>query len=269
MKTLGVKMAQPQRDHKKDLKGIEEVDRILAVASGKGGVGKTTVAINLAIALVQEGNRVGLLDADTYGPSVPLMLNLTTEPQADGDMVLPVERYGLRVISYGMSIAPDKAFIWRGPLVSKMLRRLFAQVQWGGLDYLVIDLPPGTGDPSMTVARLVPRTEVLMVTTPQEVAMADVRRAIDLFTRHELRILGLVENMSYFLHGPDNQPIEIFGKGGGEKLSRETGLPLLGRIPIELAIGQGGDTGQPLMTTSADSPAGKVFRALAAYIGKK
>lgn len=263
MKNQNEKPEQLKMAQAKKLPGIERVDRILAVASGKGGVGKTTVAVNLALALAQQGHKVGLLDADTYGPSIPLMLGLSAKPASEEGMAIPLEKFGLRVMSFGMSIDPDKAFIWRGPLVSKMIRQLFAQVKWGKLDYLVVDLPPGTGDPSMTVARLVPKTEVLMVTTPQEVAMADVRRSIDLFRKHEIRILGIIENMSFFVCGHTSQPIDIFGHGGGEKLSQEMGVPLLGCIPLELEIRQGGDCGTPLMITSEDSAARQVFETIA------
>ncbi|MBV5305059.1 MAG: Mrp/NBP35 family ATP-binding protein [Desulfobulbaceae bacterium] len=248
------------------LKGVEKVTRFLAVASGKGGVGKTTVAVNVALALARQGCKVGLLDADIYGPSVPMMLGVTETLDQVNGMILPLEKYGLRIVSLGMTAGQNDAFIWRGPLVSKMLHNLLDQVQWGELDYLVIDLPPGTGDPSIAIAQALPHCLVLMVTTPQEVALADVRRSIGLFHKTGQTIIGLVENMSYFLPTPSAQPIEIFGHGGGEKLSQETGIPLLGRVPIELELRQGGDSGIPLMVSAPESLAAVVFQEIGRQI---
>ncbi|MCB2184096.1 MAG: Mrp/NBP35 family ATP-binding protein [Desulfobulbaceae bacterium] len=251
---------------KAPLKGIEKVKHFLAVASGKGGVGKTTIAVNVALALVKQGKRVGLLDADVYGPSVPLMLDLSDALDQKESMIIPVEKYGLRIVSLGMTAGQNEAFIWRGPLVSKMIHKLLAQVEWGELDYLVIDLPPGTGDPSITVAQAIPQCSVLMITTPQEVALADVRRSIGLFNKIGQTIVGLVENMSYFLPSQSAQPIEIFGSGGGERLSQEANIPLLGAIPLDLRLRQGGDDGIPLMVSAPNSSAGLVFQSIAQKI---
>jgi len=251
------------------LRGIEKVRYFLAVASGKGGVGKTTIAVNLALALAKNGNKVGLLDADIYGPSVPLMLGLSEALDEEDDMILPKEKFGLRIVSLGMTARQDEAFIWRGPIVSKMIRQLLGQVKWGELDYLVIDLPPGTGDPSITVAQAIPHCSILMITTPQEVALADVRRAIGLFQKTGQTIVGLVENMSYFLCTHSEQPIEIFGHGGGKKLSRETDLPLLGSIPLDLELRQGGDSGIPLMVSAPDSATGHVFQQIAKKLNER
>jgi len=248
---------------KPPLKGIEKVRHFVAVASGKGGVGKTTVAVNLALSLAASGYKTGLLDADIYGPSIPTMMALSDPLDQAGEMILPNEKYGLRIISLGMTAGQDEAFIWRGPLVSKMISQLLGQVKWGELDYLVIDLPPGTGDPSITIAQLIPQASILMVTTPQEVSLTDVRRAISLFRKHNLQIVGLVENMSYFTCEHSSQPIEIFGHGGGEKLSREAGLPLLEKIPLDLNLREGGDTGTPLMASAPDSEVGLVFKKIA------
>lgn len=245
------------------LKGIEKVKNFLAVASGKGGVGKTTVAVNVALALAKLGFKVGLLDADVYGPSVPLMLDLSDTTDQVDNMIIPKEKYGLHIMSLGMSIGENEAFIWRGPLVSKMIHRLLGQVKWGELDYLVLDLPPGTGDPSITIAQAIPRCSVLMITTPQEVALADVRRSIALFNKIGQPIVGLVENMSYFLCNHSTTPIEIFGRGGGEKLSDETNIPLVGAIPLDLDLREGGDKGVPLMVSSPDSATGLVFQEIA------
>lgn len=248
---------------KHPLAGLEKVRHVLAVASGKGGVGKTTIAVNVALALARKGCRVGLLDADVYGPSIPVMLAIDDLPEWENEVILPVEKFGLRIMSLGMLTPKGVSVIWRGPLVSKVIRQMLGDVMWGDLDYLVVDLPPGTGDPSITIAQSIPSAGTLIVTTPQEVALADVRRAIDLFKKFEMSIIGLVENMSYFLYGESDQPILIFGRGGGEKLSQEFGLPLLGKIPIDLAIGKSGDAGVPLMISSPDSDAGRIFQDIA------
>ncbi len=245
------------------LPGVEQVKRIVAVASGKGGVGKTTVAVNLALALVAAGRRVGLLDADVYGPSVPLMLALAGEPERDNGFVLPLTKHGLKVLSLGLAAGEEDAFIWRGPLVAKMIRHLLGQVRWGVLDYLVVDLPPGTGDPSITIAQSLPGAFVLMVTTPQEVALADVRRAVTLFRKQKLQIAGFVENMAPFQPVPGAGPIALFGAGGGERISRETGLPLLVSLPFAMELGQGGDTGVPLQISAPESASGRLFTELA------
>ncbi|NLI82700.1 MAG: Mrp/NBP35 family ATP-binding protein [Deltaproteobacteria bacterium] len=248
---------------KHPLKGIERVSRFIAVASGKGGVGKTTVAINLALALAREDLNVGLLDADMYGPSIPTMLGLMQRPRVEGGMLLPLEKFGLKVMSFGFFVEEKQALIWRGPLVSKTLKQLMDDVMWGDLDCLVVDLPPGTGDPSITVAQSIPSVSVVMVTTPQEVALADVRKAIGMFRDMNIRIAGIVENMSYFLHGDSKEKIEIFGSGGGAILSRESGLPLLGSIPIDLGLRKGGDAGVPLLYDSPNSETGEIFKGIA------
>ena len=245
------------------LSGLEQVRQVLAVASGKGGVGKTTIAVNLALALAGEGLRVGLLDADVYGPSVPIMLGLQQTPKWEGKTLIPVRKFGLSIMSLGMLSEQGQAIIWRGPMVGKAIRQLLNQVRWGELDYLVIDLPPGTGDSSITVAQSIPESTVLIVTTPQEVALADVRRAVELFRKFDLKIIGLVENMSYFMCGHSSEPIEIFGRGGGKKLSKETGLPLLGSIPIEIEISKTGDSGTPLMVSVPNSETGRIFQTIA------
>ncbi len=246
--------------------GLDQVSQVLAVASGKGGVGKTTIAINLALALAAQGKRVGLLDADVYGPSVPVMLGLNQPAKWEGKTLIPVEKYGLAIMSLGILSEEGQAIIWRGPMVGKAIHQLLEQVRWGRLDFLVVDLPPGTGDPSITIAQQIPDSSVLLVTTPQEVALADVRRAVGLFRTFDLNIIGLVENMSYFMCGHTVEPIEIFGifgAGGGQKLSEETGVPLLATIPIEMEISRAGDSGTPLLVSAPDSDPARVFRALA------
>lgn len=250
-------------------KGIAQVKEIVAVASGKGGVGKTTVAVNIALSLAGQGLRVGLLDADVYGPSIPIMLDLAGEPESTAEgMIHPLEKFGIKVMSLGMSAKQDEAFIWRGPLVAKMIRYLLGNVEWGELDYLVVDLPPGTGDPSITIAQAIPRCRILMITTPQKLALADVQRAIDLFRKYNLNIVGLVENMSYFISEPGAEPLNIFGRGGGERLSRDYNLPLLGAIPLDLTIRNSEDRGLPLMAAEPESPAGVIFKKIAQSISK-
>ncbi|NLI33343.1 MAG: Mrp/NBP35 family ATP-binding protein [Deltaproteobacteria bacterium] len=248
---------------KHPLKGIERVSHFVAVASGKGGVGKTTVAVNLALALARENLNVGLLDADVYGPSIPTMLGLMDRPRAESGMLLPLEKFGMKIMSFGFFIEGKQALIWRGPLVSKTLKQLLDDVMWGDLDCLVVDLPPGTGDPSITVAQSIPSVSVVMVTTPQEVALADVRKAVCMFRDMNIRIAGIVENMSYFIHGDSEERIEIFGSGGGATLSRESGIPLLGSIPIDLGLRKGGDSGIPLMYDAPNSDTGEVFKGIA------
>ena len=254
---------------KHPLRGIEKVARFLAVASGKGGVGKTTMAINLALALSRQGLQVGLLDADVYGPSIPTMLGLAERPRAESSMLIPPEKFGLKIMSFGFFVEGKKAVIWRGPLVSKTIKQLLDDVMWGNLDCLVVDLPPGTGDPSITIAQSIPSVAVVMVTTPQEVALADVRRAIQMFEEMNIRICGIVENMSYFSCSHSQERIAIFGSGGGETLSRETGLPLLGSIPIDMELGKGADRGEPLMINLPNSETAKVFKAIAQAVGSR
>lgn len=243
--------------------GIENVRKFIVVASGKGGVGKTTVAVNLALALARQGYRVGLMDADIYGPSIPTMLALHEEPVREGDELIPLTRFGMSVMSLGFLMGADQPVIWRGPLASKAVLDLLRQVKWGGLDFLVVDLPPGTGDPVITIAKSLPAAEVVMVTTPQRVALADVKRAVSMFRRLHCHVAGIVENMAWFSTGPEGERIEIFGHGGGAALSRETGIPLLGSVPIEIALREGGDTGVPIVESAPDNPASQVFVQLA------
>ncbi len=253
---------------------VDEIKGVLEGLPGVAGVDVRMTALNQEELgqlfpkhpLAGKGKRIGLLDADVYGPSVPVMLAVDEMPERENQMIIPVEKFGLRVMSLGMLTEKGRSIIWRGPLVSKAIKQLLEEVMWGELDYLVVDLPPGTGDPSISVAQSIPRASVLMVTTPQEVALADVRRAIDLFKKFDLNIVGLVENMSYFFAGRSEKPIEIFGRGGGKKLSREFGLPLLGEIPLDPVIVRGGDAGVPLMISSPDSEAGRVFQAIAEQI---
>lgn len=243
--------------------GIQKIKYFIAVASGKGGVGKTTVAINLALALQQQGFKVGLLDADIYGPSVPTMLDLHQEVEIEQGLIKPLDKFGLKIMSIGFMIDEDQPVIWRGPMVSKTIKKFLNNVQWEELDYLVVDLPPGTGDPSITIAQSLVDASIVIVTTPQKVALADVKKAISMFRKMEKSIAGIVENMSYFSCEHSDERIEIFGKGGGDVLSRETGFDLLGELPIDIELRLGGDVGKPLMVDHADSKTGKIFKTIA------
>jgi ATP-binding protein involved in chromosome partitioning len=226
---------------------IPGVKNLVAIASGKGGVGKTTVAVNLALALVKLGHKVGLLDADVYGPNVPIMLGTTQEPLATMDKrIIPVEVAGLKMISMGLLNPGDKPMIWRGPMLHSVITQFLRSVQWGELDYLVIDLPPGTGDVQLTLIQTVAVTGAVVVTTPSTVALADVRKAIEMFRQVSVEVLGVVENMSTFACPHCGKPIDIFGHGEGAKTAQAYGVPVLGEIEIDPRIRIGGDTGKPV-----------------------
>ncbi len=234
--------------------------RVLAVASGKGGVGKSTVTANLAVALAQEGSRVGVLDADVYGFSIPRLLGLDGRPTVIDQTIVPLERWGVRAISMGMLVDRDEAVIWRGPLLHKALITFITEVHWGELDLLLLDLPPGTGDVSITVAQQLPRAEVLVVTTPQQAAVEVAARAARMAHKVNLRVAGVVENMSY-LDGPD--PVAVFGEGGGQRLAERLGVPLLARIPLDPRICEAGDAGEPVVVRYPDSAGARAFQQAA------
>ncbi len=228
-----------------DMEGIKHVRRIIAIASGKGGVGKSTVTVNLAIALNNLGKTTGILDADFHGPDIPIMMGVDERPVGSKGMLIPLEKYGVKLMSTATLAGEGVPIVWRGPLVNKAVKEFLGKVKWGELDYLIVDLPPGTGDATITVTKSIPLDGVIVVTTPQKVAIADVRRAIGLFKTEEIPILGIVENMSY-LKLPDTDDImDIFGSGGGEKLANAFNVPLLAQIPIEPSIRIGGDKGAP------------------------
>jgi ATP-binding protein involved in chromosome partitioning len=242
---------------------IPGVKNLIAVASGKGGVGKTTVAVNLAMALAKMGNRVGLLDADVYGPNVPTMLGTHEQPQATGErQILPVQVHGLRVISMGLLVPEDRPMIWRGPMLHSVIQQFLHSVVWGELDYLVVDLPPGTGDVQLTLIQTVPVTGAIIVTTPSIVALADVRKAIEMFRQVNTDILGVVENMSYF-RAPDGSRHYIFGQGEGRRVAEQFGVPFLGEIELDPQIRIGGDTGKPVALDDREAPAARGFYAVA------
>jgi ATP-binding protein involved in chromosome partitioning len=237
------------------------VQHVVAVASGKGGVGKSTVAVNLALALRDQEQRVGLLDADIYGPSIPIMLGIsgTYDPN---QTAWPLERYGLKVMSMGFWVDPAKPVIWRGPLVHRYLTAFLTQIPWGPLDYLIVDLPPGTGDAQLTMTQTVPLSGAVIVTTPQDVSLVDARKGLEMFREVHVPVLGIIENMSYFL-GEDGKRYEIFRHGGGRKLAAAAGVPFLGEVPIDPRITECGDSGEPIVRRHPDSAAAQAFQQLA------
>jgi ATP-binding protein involved in chromosome partitioning len=240
------------------------VDAIIAVGSGKGGVGKTTLAVNLAIALSRLGHKVGLLDADVYGPNVPLMLGTSESPRVLGEnRIEPLQVHGLKVISVGLLNPGDKPLIWRGPMLHSIIRQFLGSVEWGLLDYLVVDLPPGTGDVALSLIQTVPLTGAVVVSTPSDVALQDARKAIEMFRQVKVDIVGLVENMSYFVCPHCNHEIDIFSKGGGERTAKQFDIPFLGNIELDPDIRKSGDTGMPAVLGGEDSPHAKSLFAFA------
>ncbi len=239
------------------------VRRIVAVASGKGGVGKSTVSVNLALALAQSGAAVGLLDADIYGPNVPRMLGELGRPKAHEGKIVPLVRHGLRVISVGYLLGEQSPIIWRGPLVAQALKQLLHEVHWGELDYLIVDLPPGTGDTQLTLVQAVPLTGGVIVTTPSAVALMDAERGLRMFREARVPILGIVENMSYFICPHCQGETDIFSRGGGRQVSDSLGVPFLGEIPLNPTIREGGDTGAPVVVAMPESPEAQIFRNVA------
>jgi ATP-binding protein involved in chromosome partitioning len=252
--------AQPPPVAAPALTPLPGVRRVIAVASGKGGVGKSTVAVNLALALKTLGNRVGLLDADIYGPSVPLMMGTEATPRAGQDKkIYPVEKYGINLISMGFFLDDKSPVIWRGPIVMSIVRQFLRDVLWGELDYLIVDLPPGTGDAALTLAQEVPLSGGVIVSTPQDVALLDVQRGIAMFRQVNVPILGVIENMSYYVCPDCGEREEIFGHGG----VRKTGLEVLGEVPIVEEVRTGGDVGKPLVVQHPEHPVSQVFRQIA------
>ena len=239
------------------------VKNVIAVGAGKGGVGKTTVAVNLALALAKSGGKVGVIDADIYGPNVPIMLGMKGQLTTDGEKIMPAEKYGLQVISMGFLTGDDAPIIWRGPMLHGALQQFFREVKWVDLDYLVVDLPPGTGDVALSLSQTVPVAGAIVVTTPQQVSLADSRRAMAMYKKLNIPPLGIIENMSYFACPSCGHEADIFGHGGGEQMAAELGVPFLGRIPIYQPIREGSDSGVPLIISEPDSPAARAFIAAA------
>ncbi len=239
---------------------IPNVKHVIAVSSGKGGVGKSTVASNLACAFALTGAKVGLLDADLYGPNIPMMMGSTTGPEQKDGKIVPVESYGVKLISMAYLVPEDAPLVWRGPMAHQYLQAFFRDVLWGELDYLLIDLPPGTGDIQLSLSQMVPLAGTITVTTPQEVALYDVRKGMAMFQKVNVPLLGIVENMSHFICGHCGERTEIFSYGGGERAAEKLGVPFLGRIPIDPAIRSGGDTGHPIVVADPASPQAAAIR---------
>ncbi len=243
--------------------GIPGVAQIIAVASGKGGVGKSTVAVNLALGLARLGLKVGLLDADIYGPSVPRLLDIRDKPQAEGKKLRPIEKYGIKTMSIGFMVKEDEAMIWRGPMVQSALTQMMADVLWAPLDVLVLDMPPGTGDAQLTIAQRVPLKGAVIVSTPQDLALIDARKGIAMFQKTQVPILGIVENMSVFICPDCGHAHHIFGQGGARGTAAKLGAPFLGEIPLLPRIREMSDAGTPVMVESPDGPEAKAFMAVA------
>jgi ATP-binding protein involved in chromosome partitioning len=238
---------------------IPGVKNIVAVGAGKGGVGKTTLAVNLAAALAARGSRVGMIDGDIYGPNVPIMLGVQGQLAADGDKIVPAEKFGIKVVSMGFLTDDESPVIWRGPMLHSVVRQFFHDVKWGELDYLIIDMPPGTGDVALSLSQTVPVAGAIVVTTPQEVSLVDSRRAVRMYQKLNIPVLGLIENMSYFACPNCAHESDIFGRGGGERTAEAMEVPFLGRVPIYEPIRRGGDAGQPLVIAEPESPAARAF----------
>ena len=238
---------------------IPGVRNIIAVGAGKGGVGKSTVAVNLALALSRYGGRVGMIDADIYGPNIPIMLGVRTQLETDGKKIVPAESHGIPVVSMGFLTQDETPIIWRGPMLHGVVQQFFREVRWEELDYLIVDMPPGTGDVALSLSQTVPVSGAVVVTTPQTVSLADTRRAVAMYKKLNVPTLGLVENMSYFVCPSCDHESDIFGKGGGEAAAEEMGVPFLGRIPIYQSIREGGDSGNPIVVAEPDSAAARAF----------
>ena len=242
---------------------LPKVKYYIAVASGKGGVGKSTVAVNLAVAIAKKRKNVGLMDADIWGPSLPIMLGVTDRPHAtDENKIIPLEKYGLKLMSIGFLISDDETVIWRGPMVHGAIKQFIEDVEWGDTEYLVVDRPPGTGDAQLSIVQTAPLSGGLIVTTPQDVALVDVKRGVNMFRKLNVPIVGVVENMSY-LDVPGAEPMDIFGRGGGRRMAEKFEVPFLGEIPLDPRIRKGGDSGVPIVESDPDTAAGKAFDALA------
>jgi len=245
------------------------IKNVIAVASGKGGVGKSTVAVNIAVALAEAGAKVGLMDADVYGPNIPLMMGVDQLPPPNAaNRIPPAVAYGVKMISVGFMVKPSQPIVWRGPMLHTAINQFVQDVDWGELDYLIVDLPPGTGDAQLSLAQTISATGGLIVTLPQQVSLDDARRGLEMFRELKIPLLGVVENMSY-LEMPDGQKMDVFGSGGGKKLAEEAGVQFIGEIPMDPAVREGGDNGKPVIISRPDSNAAKALRAIAADVSLK
>lgn len=264
--TMDAEVPKNQINKSENLPGVKHV---LAIASGKGGVGKSTVSANLACALAANGARVGLMDADIYGPSIPTMFGVRREPYVANKKMIPIEAHGVRLISIGFLVKEEEAMIWRGPMLMGAIRQFIVDVEWGELDYLLVDLPPGTGDVQMTLAQNAALTGSIIVTTPQNVALADARRGKTMFDKLQVPVVGIVENMSNFVCPACGHVEPIFNVGGGKNYAEQCGLPFLGAIPLEPAVREAGDGGQPVVLAASESRSAEAFRDLAAQVARQ
>ena len=269
VKTIDVKMDSdvPNDGRMRGLVNMP-IRNAIAVGSGKGGVGKSTVSVNIAVALAQSGARVGLMDADIYGPNTPTMLGVDKLPPPDGQRLIPAEAYGIKMVSMGLLVKPGQPLIWRGPMLNSAIRQFLGDVEWGELDYLIIDLPPGTGDAALSLAQALPLSGAVIETLPQLVSLEDASRGLNMFKQLEVPILGVVENMSY-LDLPDGTRMDIFGSGGGEMLARETNTTFLGKIPIDQNVRIGGDTGKPIVASFPESAVAKSLQEISQKIAAR
>jgi len=264
--TANVQSASMPETGRMPLPGVKNV---IAVGAGKGGVGKTTVAVNLAVALAQRGSRVAVLDGDMYGPNVPIMLGLKTKLETDGQKIVPAERFGLQVVSLGFLTEDDAPVIWRGPMLHGAIQQFFRDVRWNDIDYLIVDMPPGTGDVALSLSQTVPVAGAILVTTPQAVSLADTRRAVQMYRKLNIPPIGLIENMSHFVCPSCGHESDVFGKGGGEQLATEMKVPFLGRIPLYAPVRAGGDAGVPIVTGDPDSAPAKALIAAAERVAQQ
>src|SRR5579859_5743852 len=249
---------------------IPRVKNVIAVASGKGGVGKSTTSVNVAVALSQSGARVGLLDADIYGPNVPLMMGIKEKPEVTGSdhAIQPIVRFGIKLVSIGFFLDESKPVIWRGPMVHGAIQQFLRDFDWGDLDYLVINLPPGTGDAPLSLSQLIPLSGVVIVTTPQDVALQDVAKGMAMFKQLEVPVIGVIENMSYFVCPNCDTKHELFGRGGGERIANQFGVPVLGQIPLQPKARMAGDEGQPVVLADPESPAARALTSVAGEVAR-
>ena len=248
---------------------VDGVKNIIAVGAGKGGVGKTTVSVNLAVALAQRGSRVALLDGDMYGPNVPIMMGVKTRLETDGQKIVPAERYGVQLVSMGFLTEDDAPIIWRGPMLHGAITQFFRDVRWGNIDYLVVDMPPGTGDVALSLSQSVPVAGAVLVTTPQSVSLADTRRAVQMYRKLNIPTLGLIENMSHFTCPGCGKETDLFGRGGGERLATDLTVPFLGSIPLYEPVRRGGDEGVPIVIGEPDSPPARAIMSVAERVAQQ
>jgi ATP-binding protein involved in chromosome partitioning len=269
IKTIDIKMDSdvPNDGRMRGLVNMP-IRNAIAIGSGKGGVGKSTVSVNVAVALAQSGARVGLMDADIYGPNTPTMLGVEKLPPPNGPRIIPAQAYGIKMVSMGLLVKPGQPLIWRGPMLNSAIRQFLSDVEWGELDYLIVDLPPGTGDAALSLAQALPLSGAVIVTLPQLVSLEDAGRGLNMFKTLEVPILGVVENMSY-LDLPDGTRMDLFGSGGGEQLAQATETTFLGKVPIDQNVRIGGDSGKPIVTSAPESAAAKAFVDISQKIAQK